>query len=62
MIGALDVCYSNMNSRKMLTLVDVSSLYDVGKFLQEFGVAAEAQGSLRQIHCAKTEGRRDMRP
>ena len=37
MIGALDVCYSYIKSREMLTIVEVSSLYDVGKFLQEFG-------------------------
>ena len=41
MVGALDVCYSYINSRKMLTIIEVSSLYDIGKFLQEFGVAAE---------------------
>ena len=50
MIGALDVCNSYTNSRKMLTIVEVSSLYDIGKFLQEFG----ALWLKRRIHCART--------
>ena len=36
MVGALHVYYSYTISRKMLTLVEVSSICDVGKFLQEF--------------------------
>ena len=38
------MCYSYINSRKMLNIVEVSILYDV-----------EAQDSLCQIHYAKTD-------
>ena len=31
-------------------------------YCRSLGVAAEAQDSQCQIHCAKTEGRKDMRP
>ena len=58
MFEALNVSNSIINRRKRLTLVEVSSLYDVGKFLQELcGLPLK-----RRIHGARTEGRRDMRP
>ena len=55
------MCYFYINSRKMLTIVEVPSLLYVGKLLQEFGVAAEEQDSLCQIPCAKSEGCTDIR-
>ena len=58
MVGALHVYYSYTNSRKMLTLGFKSlRCWEVSA-----GVAAKAQDSLCQIHRAKTEGWRDMKP
>ena len=47
MEAVLNVCSSNINRRKWLTLVEVSGLYNVGKFLQEFAHCAEVRDSLR---------------
>ena len=47
--GVINVSSINVNSGKWSILVEISGLYNVGKFLQGFAPCAEPKGKVAQI-------------